>query len=360
MLLSFMAPPQPLLPRVIYPLKNPASPPTLPRVIYPLKNPASPPTLPRVISPLKKPASPPTLLTKCGTYSHSPVVLKVVPGFLVPGFSTSSLSPTPGHIQTNELYETILAQPSPDKFSPRNSDHLTFSPLLNQMPPQKPSVKPFSEPTLPDLIKTYKEANDDVKQKISELLTRKALLALYAIKTSKASNPNPKPDETILAEPSPNKLSPINSDYHHPPLPKPLRAFKLGSGNLPPTQNSFLNNTTPRARKTPPQLIRKPQEGAPKATPHSPQNLEKNSSWYTSLSSAYQNFLAFYKVFKEDCVEAFTFNKKSAGTKTENGGAKKPNASMKARFWEALTSMVPRSTSNSKTSETEPLLPKQR
>ena len=340
MLLSFMAPPQPILPRVIYPLPpREPSPSTLPRVIYPL-----PPRNP----------SPPTLLTERGTYSPSkPVVLKVVPRL-----SKSSLSPTPGHIQTNELYETILAQPSPDKFSPRNSDHHTLSPLLKQMPPQTPSVKPI----LSNLIETYKKANDYDKQEISELLTRKALLALYAIKTS---NPNPKPYETILlAQPSPDKFSPRNSDYH-PPLPEPLSAFELGSRNLPPTQNS-LNNTTPRARKTPennvkepPQLIRKPQEGAPKAIPHSPQNLEKNSHWYTSLSSAYQNFLAFYKVFKEDCVEAFTFNKKSAGTKTENGGAK-PSASMKARFLEALTSMVPRSTSNSKTSETEPLLPKQR
>jgi hypothetical protein len=162
-------------------------------------------------------------------------------------------------------------------------------------------------------------------------------------------------DETISAQLSPDKFSPRNSD-HYQHLPKPLSAFKLGSGNLPPTQNS-LNNETPRARKRPPQLIRQPQEGEPKATPHSPQNLEKNSCWYTSLSSAYQNFLAFCKVFKEDCVEAFTFNKKSAGTKTE--AREGPSTSMTAKFCQALTSMVPdrfKSTSNSKTSETKPLL----
>jgi hypothetical protein len=158
--------------------------------------------------------------------------------------------------------------------------------------------------------------------------------------------------ETILSQSSPAKEpkpaevprspSPRNSDYRLPPLP-PLPLSTQPSKQLFPV--------------TPPRLI-KPLAAAPNDTPSSPQNPEKNSYWYTSLSSAYQNFLAFYKTFKEDCKTAFTFSKKS--DKTEAGDSViKPSTSIIATFCQTLekmTSSFNKPTSDADESEKSPLL----
>ena len=137
--------------------------------------------------------------------------------------------------------------------------------------------------------------------------------------------------ETILSQSSPEKKpkpaevprspSPRNPDYRLPPLQPLTLSTQPSKQPLP----------------VPPRLI-KPLAAAPNDTPSSPQNPEKNSYWYTSLSSAYQNFLAFYKTFKEDCKTAFTFSKKS--DKTEAGDSViKPSTSIIATFCQALKKM---------------------
>jgi hypothetical protein len=193
----------------------------------------------------------------------------------------------------------------------------------------------------------------------------------FAIDRSGKKNPPTSLQEATI-------LAARQSPYQENPSPQPFfqeNSLPVSGNSATPFQNATLSRVeqkivspqlgsngdlspTPILTQQTPELIKTP-KGTPNDSPPSPQNLEKNSCWYTSLSSAYQNFLAFYKVFKEDCVEAFTFNKKSTGTETENGGAK-PSTIMTAKFCQALVRMVSRSTSNSGTPETESLLPKMR
>ena len=266
------------------------------------------------------------------------------------GADKTKASASPQPAPEMAMSESQVPQPNWTTFGEKETHDSTQQTSETAATPQQFPQPRNTSPTTSasSSIDLASSTKDESTQSIHAL--RAIYIANTLLGTTEAS---PQPAPQVAKEETQQKMQAIQS------------LQKTGANSLS-ANFSVLDNTTRTEEGTEegtkiqtqtqtPKLIDAPKE-APNDTPPSPQNPGKNSNCSTFLSSAYNSFVATFKAFKE----ALSFSKKSAVNEAGNRDAK-PSTSMTARFWEALTSMVPnrfKSNSNSGTSGTEPLLAK--